>query len=267
MPDQEEPSKTVDSNVDGAAAKTDNMEKVKSTGLAVKGTDRSRSRSRHSAVIDKGQATASEENLAKVAPSNPNLAEATILAPERHASPLPSPISDPGHPHPSLPGIVISDNPQSPDTLIPATETLTTRPTKGGIAYPFSLRVDDEGREVNASTLTLQSVGIPTPAAVEVSQGEKDLGAGLAVASNKLEPKNVEETKFDEKQAAKEEQERGRERPGVERFFTAVPGAGVTNGAVEETKISDPEKMERPGVERFETAQENLDTLASGNKA
>jgi len=47
------------------------------------------------------------------------------------------------------------------DTVVPPTDTNTTRPFRGGIAYPFSLRVKGQEGEVNASTVTLQSVDCP----------------------------------------------------------------------------------------------------------
>jgi hypothetical protein len=138
------------------------------------------------------------------------------------------------------PGIIVSDNPQSPNTLIPATDTLTTRPTKGGVAYPFSLKVDGpEGKDVNASTLTLASVNITTPPAVDGDHVEKQLGSVIAATESVNE------------QVLKEE------RPGVERYFTAAPGAGLFSSDVQEGKERK-EGVERPGMARFETAQEDL---------
>ena len=130
--------------------------------------------------------------------------------------------------------------------MIPVTDTLTTRPTAGGIAYPFSLKIDGpDGKDVNASTLTLASVNITTPPAVDDSQIE-------------MQPGNVAHGSVNE-QVLQEE------RPGVERYFTAAPASGLSSGEVEEDKGNDVEKAERPPVERFETAQEDLITLTAGS--
>jgi hypothetical protein len=179
---------------------------------------------------------------------HPGLADATTLAPERSASPLPSPTSELGSPG-LPPNIIVSDNPGNDSTIIPATNTLTTRPTAGGIAYPFSLKVDGpDGKDVNASTLTLASVNITTPPAVDDAQNEeKQLGSMGAVTETVNE------------QILKEE------RPHVERYFTAGQGAGLFSSGIPEAKVGEGETAERPGVERFETAQDGLETLAAGS--
>lgn len=51
------------------------------------------------------------------------------------------------------------------------------------------------------------------------------------------------------------------ERPGVEQYFTAAPGAGLFSSGVQQDQVGDAEKVERPPVERFETAQEDLNTV------
>ncbi|OAF99984.1 alpha/beta-hydrolase [Paraphaeosphaeria sporulosa] len=193
---------------------------------------RSRSRSRHSTVTDRGQITASTDELAQLAPP-PTLAHVTVLAPERDGSN--------GAPTPTL---VLSDGsngqerPQSPPTLIPATDTLSTRPTRGGVAYPFTLRVgDDAGGDANASMLTLQSVNLGSPGLEEETKELVAIGG---------EP----------------ELEQSVERPGVERFVTAADIGAL--GGVENEKEEENEGTERPGVERFETAREDLSTLAAG---
>ena len=49
-----------------------------------------------------------------------------------------------------------SAGPSTPNpTVIPPSDTLSTRPTRDGIAYPFKLQTGDEGKDVNASTVTL----------------------------------------------------------------------------------------------------------------
>jgi len=199
-------------------------------------------------VTDKGQAL---DDIAP--PPSAGLAEATQIAPERKASPLPSPTSELSSPGFASPGIVVSDHPQSPATLIPATDGSSTRPTKGGIAYPFSLKVDGVDGGANASMLTLQSLGIKTPDAVDMPQVEKQLGATSTFTS--LEKDAVS--------GAEEGQ-----RPGVERFYTAAPGvvagAGLFSSGVHPDVVGAKE-VERPVVERFETAQEDLNMVAAGS--
>ncbi|KAF2438126.1 alpha/beta-hydrolase [Karstenula rhodostoma CBS 690.94] len=192
---------------------------------------RPRSRSRHSNVTDRGQITASMENLAHLAPPTPSLADATILAPERDGSN--------GAPTPSLVLPDGGERPQSPPTLIPTTDTLSTRPTRGGVAYPFTLRVGGEGG-ANASMLTLQSVNLASPG---LEQG-KELGV--------VEGEGTEQVV-----------EKGGERPGVERFETADTGA--LGREKNDSAGQEIENVERPGVERFETAREDLGTLAAAN--
>ena len=170
------------------------------------------------------------EDLSQLAPPIPGLAEATVIAPERKASPLPSPTSELSSlgaltPAPVTPNIVVEDlsRPQSPlDTVIPPTDTSTTRPFRGGIAYPFSLKVDESGREVNASTMTLESVSC---------QG----GEGISAVVGEVESMHTFSGKGEE----------------------------LTNGVLE-PKAREKEEVERPGVERFVTAVEDLSTLANG---
>lgn len=173
------------------------------------------------------------------------LAGATQIVPVRKASPLPSPtseISSPTGPVFSPPGIVVSDHPDAPATLIPATDGSSTRPTKGGIAYPFSLQAGG----ANASMLTLDSVGITTPPAVDVQQSEK-------------EPGNIDPVIEPVKEA-------GAGQPATEHFYTAGPGtgAGLFSSGVKPDEVEGAQKVERPPAERFETAQEDLNMLANG---
>ncbi|KAF1969259.1 alpha/beta-hydrolase [Bimuria novae-zelandiae CBS 107.79] len=182
---------------------------------------RSRSRSRHSTVTDRGQISKSMDNLTQLAPPSPSLADATVIAPERD-----------GSGGATTPTIVLprDDRPQSPPTLIPATDTLSTRPTRGGVAYPFRLKVEGEERDVNASTLTLQSVHLVSPG---LEQENKQLNLdGQSVDG--AEDKDADKDTKDDVQ-----------RPGVERFVTADIGALTSekNGAGEK------KAAERPGVE------------------
>jgi hypothetical protein len=251
--DQNPDTEASTSTQDPAHTSTDGSTESKPTrsraaGLAAPGVKRSRSHSRHSAVTDRGQTGLPMDDLSKIGLPAPGLADATPLAPECSASPLPSPMSEVSEPGLS-PTIIVSDNPENSSTVIPATDTLTTRPTAGGIAYPFSLKVDGpDGKDVNASTLTLASVNITTPPAGEDAE-EKQLGS--------MEPG----TESVNEQVLKED------RPGVERYFTAGNGAGLFSSGVPEEKVEDVEKVERPPVERFETAHDDLSTLAATNGA
>lgn len=125
------------------------------------------------------------------------------------------------------------------------------RPTRGGVAYPFRLKIEGDDRDVNASTLTLQSVNFES-SRENVSE---DANAGFF-------PSGVEqETEKEERDS--EVVKQNEERPGVERFFTAGPGELMSK----ESKTETADKAERPGVERFETALEDLNTVAKGSKA
>ncbi|KAF2870336.1 hypothetical protein BDV95DRAFT_497001 [Massariosphaeria phaeospora] len=250
-PNQDEPTvdteKTIDSSTESKPAKTPPKPRQKtfakgrtSTLAANDAASRPRSRSRHSGVTDKGQIATTPSTPKPTAPASPgpDLAEAMPVAPVRMASPLPSPTSEI-----ATPGIYVEgmSRPQSPDTLIPPTDTLTTRPTRGGIAYPFSLKVDgpDSG-DLNASTLTLNSVHPETPGLAESGENNEGLVNG--------------------KESKSEEMKGDNERPVVERFVTA----GMGELATLDNKQT--EKPERPAVERFVTAQEDLSTLAAGDK-
>lgn len=184
------------------------------------------------------------EDLEHLAPTIAGLAEATRCAPERKASPLPSPGIEADDRKAILaPQINVEDvsRPQSPETIIPASQTLSTRPTRGGIAYPFRLKVDGEEQDANASTLTLQSVSVDPerPALTD----ERTLGGSL-----------------NEDNAPAEAKEDAVDRPGVERFVTADVGELKTEEQRQDEKTTD----ERPGVERFETAKEELGSPAHG---
>jgi hypothetical protein len=185
------------------------------------------------------------------------------------------------------PGIVISDNPTSPVTLIPATDGSSTRPTKGGIAYPFSLKVGDAlGSHANASMVTLESLNITTPPAVDEPQYKELVANEPAVADESVvthepvvvdEPVVADEPAVADAPAATDAQDEQTDqtRPGVERFYTTASGAGLfssgaglfSSGTKEEEKVADePAKAERPGVERFETALEDLSTLSAAKE-
>lgn len=243
------PAKLHVSPIDGAAGDTfAEGKRSRASRLTAQLQARSRSRSRHSAVTDKGQATSSLEDVSRLAPPVPGLAEATRIAPERKLSQLSSTETSTNASVSAMspPGVVISDHPQSPATLIPPTDGSSTRPTKGGIAYPFSLKVngaDDDAR--NASMLTLQSLNVATPPAVEVSLQDKQ-----SVAPAK--PLDEENIGTDDPS------------PRVERHHKAGTGAGLFSDGVEADPTKHAEKSERPPVERFETAYEDLSPYLKG---
>lgn len=181
------------------------------------------------------------ENLSHLAPPTPTLADATVIAPERDGSH--------GAPTPTLILPAEADRPQSPPTIIPATDTLSTRPTRGGVAYPFRLKVEGEEGNANASTLTLQSVHVGTPGLEEEGKGMAHVSGDADALENK-----------------KEDDAKGEaQRPGVERFVTADIGALAAEPTPTATATVEDDKVERPGVERFETAREDLSTLADAN--
>jgi hypothetical protein len=146
-----------------------------------------------------------------------------------------------------------TSRPQYPATEIPITDTLSVRPTRGGVAYPFRLKVEGDDRDVNASTLTLQSVNVESPWAGGPEDGSAGFfPGGVEQELEKEEEKDIEAVKQNE------------ERPGVERFFTAGPGELMST---KESTTEMEDKAERPGIERFETAMEDLSTIGKGAKA
>lgn len=191
------------------------------------------------------------EELNRLAPHIPGLAEATRIAPERKESNMPSPATEsPPMSAVATPSIAVEDasRPQSPETLIPATDTLSTRPTRGGVAYPFRLKVEGGDREVNASTATLASLSVND---VEDARG----------SSSTEPPTNIEV----EPEVEATTPDAGASRPAPERFVTAPSGglymvesAGAQNSEKKE-KEEDADNAsdvaaERPGMERFSTA-------------
>ncbi|EUC27027.1 hypothetical protein COCCADRAFT_10254 [Bipolaris zeicola 26-R-13] len=244
-----EPTDTVQapqpSDTDGAAESK--SKRSRGTGLSMPNFGRARSRSRVSAVTDRGQADMDMDDLSQMDLPKPGLADATRLAPERAASGLPSLTVEQDN-QTSMPNVIASDNPALPSTIIPSTDTLTTRPTAGGIAYPFRLKVDGaEGRDVNASTVTLASVNITTPSARDSNEFEKQLG----------NPASISETMND--QVQKEQAK------GSKHSSSTGKGAGLFSDGVDEPESDEEKKVERPPVERFETAKEDLSTLAAGD--
>lgn len=242
-------------------------------------------------MTDRGQINTSEDDLQKlssqfsrVAPPESGLAEATIIAPERSHSGLPPQMTE----APQTPGIIISDEPTSPPTIVPETDGTSARPSKGGIAYPFSLKIDGQGHRANASTVTLQSVAIMTPPAVEETKqlGDSTVMTPAAVHESKqlgdamptpqvelsrqlgestvMTPAAVHETKQLGDGLPTPHIEADPILPSNGQYFTDMQGAGLFSGQwVPATPATE---QERPGYERFETAQEDLATLASTDK-
>lgn len=298
-----EASSTTDNNTATSPAPTPRSPRSprKSFKNSLLPPSRSRSRSHHSTVMYQNQTSSTSSPdlaLSHLAPPIPGYADATVLAPERTNSALPTPAIETSR---TLDGAVpdtrddgkaenenASVEVDAPDTLIPPTDTLTTRPTRGGVAYPFRLRVDgEEGREVNASTLTLASMQVGTPAAIDDDakmELQRDGAVGVADDAAVV-PKDAEK----EENGAEEGENRA-ERPVPERFFTAVDvadlarGTGAAdgdgggnadalrNGDVAKTdgdagvavadvseKKEGAAKSERPGLgERFETAASKI---------
>ena len=239
VPDHQSP------NTDGAAESK--SKRGRTTGLGKPKSTRPRARSHHSNVTDQGQTEVLMDDLSKMELPKPGLADATRLAPERATSGLPSVFVEEESVEPQ-PNVIASANPALPSTIIPDTDTLTTRPTAGGIAYPFRLRIDGaEGRDVNASTVTLASVNITTPPATDATEHGKQLGYSASIS----------ETVND--------QIMNEQRSGIDRVSLDGKGAGLFSSGIEERESGEEKKIERPPVERFETAQENLDTLATGD--
>ncbi|KAJ4345963.1 hypothetical protein N0V95_005828 [Ascochyta clinopodiicola] len=250
------PSKAVAADPEQATTSLDattdsTTDRSRDAGLAPIRPTRMRSRSRHSNVTDQGQATSSQDDLQKlsqefsrIAPPSSGLAEATVIAPERKHSGLPTLSNEPVQ----SPGIIISAEPTSPPTIVPETDGTSTRPSKGGIAYPFSLKVEGQsGHHANASMVTLQSVNIMTPPAVEES---KQLGDTAALPTLEGESNATQ--------------------PASGHFSTDAPGAGLFSGqwvsATPGVEQAETPALERPGVERFQTAYEDLSVLSDAGK-
>lgn len=251
---------------DGAADVVDRNGDV--TLAPIKSSSQMRSRSRHSTVTDRGQINKSEDDLEKlsrefsrVAPPSSGLAEATMIAPERSHSGLPPQMTAPAETTGAETlGIIISDEPTSPPTVVPETDGTSTRPSKGGVAYPFSLKVDGQGHRANASTVTLQSVQIMTPPAVEQDKQLFD--------DTVLTPAAVHESKQLGDALATPHIAADPILPSNKQYFDA-PGAGLFSGQWQPASPAaeaETPALERPGFERFETAQEDLSTLANAEK-
>jgi hypothetical protein len=169
------------------------------------------------------------------------------------------------------PGVIVSDEPTSPPTIVPDTDGTSTRPSKGGIAYPFSLKVNGQGHRANASTVTLQSVNIMTPPAVEES---KQLGDALIIPTidgeTVMTPAAVHETKQLGDALATPAVEADPILPTSGQFSTDAPGAGLFSDqwvpATPAAESVETPTLERPGVERFGTAYEDLNVLQDADK-
>ncbi|KAF2995365.1 hypothetical protein E8E13_003294 [Curvularia kusanoi] len=266
------PAKAVVTNSNGHDVATDGTDRSREAGLAPAQPSRTRSRSRHSTVTDRGQ-TADDEleklsrEFSRVAGPSTGLAEATVIAPERANSGLPPQMLN----STQTPGIIVSDEPNSPPTIVPESDGTSTRPSKGGIAYPFSLKVDGMGHRANASTVTLQSVSmVMTPPAVEEN---KQLGDAMRLDDMAVfTPAAVHESKQLGDALPTPHIEADPVLPSNGgHFSTDAPGAGLFSGqwvpaeagAAEEAQVP---ALERPGVERFETAREDLSTIAAGGE-
>ncbi|KAF2837575.1 alpha/beta-hydrolase [Patellaria atrata CBS 101060] len=160
----------------------------------------SRSRSRRRPIKDEGQAAShSQVNLPTL--TQPNLQKDDARG---------------------LPGSGTDTPTTAGRTIIPKTDTATTRPTKGGIAYPFKLSVPGQDKDVNASMLTLMSIQGPgTPGfeeRKELEEVEKKGAEGERVMGK--EESGVATSGLDSK-GEKDMEEAVPKRPEPERFITA----------------------------------------------
>ena len=120
-------------------------------------------------------------------------------------------------------GRTLSPNAQSPrperastvgETIIPLTHTASTRPTHGGIAYPFKLQaLDDSRKSVNPSIITLNSDGQED----EIDSDRADESANKKAQRDKGTPNEAGV----DKDVRSEAVGKSAERPQVERFVTA----------------------------------------------
>lgn len=103
-------------------------------------------------------------------------------------------------------------------TVVPPSNTRSTRPTRNNIAYPFKLALPDEGGETNASTVPLVSV----PPASTVEQLEDGAGGGDGFQGDAVERIDDTDTVLVTR-AVSETGSMGTsgKRPVVERFSTA----------------------------------------------
>ena len=127
---------------------------------------RTRSRSYSRSVKDEGQVSTSTTAL----PITDTNGAPASQAPQDLASSILNPDAIP-------PGATVIGN-----TIIPATETTSTRPTAGGIAYPFKLKVADaeDVRSSGASVLTLESAVRPvSPMLAPEINKEGELSNGI----------------------------------------------------------------------------------------
>ncbi|KAJ9661578.1 hypothetical protein H2201_006434 [Coniosporium apollinis] len=175
-------------------------------------------RSRHRSVTDEGQARPSiDPRYTSIPPPHATSTSSPTSSPtspaDRCGLPGGAPSASEARYPPTLPIDLTGAAGAAPletdvdvddvSTVVPATETRSTRPTWAGVAYPFKLRVEgvDEGsggKELNASTVTLDSVSL----------GE---GGG--------EGAGEESSRTSEKAGAGDDSRP--ERPRVERFVTA----------------------------------------------
>ncbi|KAF2760387.1 alpha/beta-hydrolase [Pseudovirgaria hyperparasitica] len=132
----------------------------------------------------------------------------------------PSHLSPSGSPN-AFPAIspLPSNGPVVPgtDTVVPDSNTLSTRPTREGVAYPFKLRLAKDGEPVNASTLTLQSV---QPLDEKKNPSASSPPAESSAFTDPEEQKVIPIT-AGAMQCTTEKENEAPERPQPERFVTA----------------------------------------------
>ncbi|KAL8865129.1 MAG: hypothetical protein Q9198_009464 [Flavoplaca austrocitrina] len=131
----------------------------------------------------------------------------TLQSPISQDPTLLSPTSGPSEPSP-LPSPPAIEHPSSAPLDAIAGTASRNRPATDGKAFPFKLGLPMQGEGMNASMLTLKSVGIATPMVEEGT--ERRLGEGLRVGADGMDG-------VDERKDADE----GPKRPEMERFETA----------------------------------------------
>ncbi|KAL8877994.1 MAG: hypothetical protein Q9192_008547, partial [Flavoplaca navasiana] len=200
-------------------------------GTPQRASKHSRSRSRRRVVSYTGQSEPNptptsellhhreqQQEAHKTHPQDPT----TLQSPISQDPTLLSPTSGQSEfsPSPSLPSTTASPLPSPPAIEHPSSAPLDTiagtasrnRPAKNGKAFPFKLGLPMQGEGVNASMVTLKSVGIATPT---VEEGrERKLGEGMRVGVDGADGMDgVDERKDRDEEVLK--------RPEMERFETA----------------------------------------------
>jgi hypothetical protein len=165
-------------------------------------------------VTDRGQADADINSFL-----SPQTSASPIhLAPP--TSPLPHAVSEisPAGSSETAHKIPANGSIEPEPTIVPNSNTLSARPSRGGIAYPFKLQIEEaDGRNINASTVTLNSI---TPSTVQDAGSQLENAAATPVTEKDANPRGGN-ISMDTREANVDSTEQRLERPTVERFETA----------------------------------------------